>query len=142
MTSTLSRSAPHDSPPDPAADHRVAPTVDPTVDRAVDTVAAALADGTRRGLLRLVRADECSAGALAAAFPHISRPAVSQHLRVLHTAGLVDVRPVGNRRMYRARVEALAPMSGFIDEMWGDRLQRLKRAAEALRRDAADGGST
>lgn len=98
----------------------------------LDLVATALADSTRRGLLRLVRTDECSAGTLATAFPHISRPAVSQHLRVLHDAGLVDVRPVGNRRMYRARAEALAPVSQFIDEMWGDRLQRLKRVAEEL----------
>jgi len=102
----------------------------------LDTIAAALSDGTRRGLLRLVRSEECSAGALAAAFPHISRPAVSQHLRVLHDAGLVDVRPAGNRRMYLARTEALAPVSQFIDEMWVDRLQRLKRAAEQI-----DGGA-
>ena len=99
-------------------------------DAALDAVAAALADGTRRDLLRLVRHGEQSAGNLAAAFPHISRPAVSQHLRVLHDAGLVEVRPSGRHRLYRARTDALAPVSRFIDEMWGDRLQRLKRAAE------------
>ena len=109
-----------------------APPADRPDDRALDSLAAALADPTRRGLLRLVRHDECSAGALAAAFPDISRPAVSQHLRVLHDAGLVEVRPDGNHRMYRARVEALAPVSRFIDEMWDDRLRRLKRAAEQL----------
>lgn len=97
----------------------------------VGVVVAALADGTRRRLLRLVRSDELSAGSLAAEFPTISRPAVSQHLRVLHDAGLVDVRAVGNRRLYRARAEALAPVSQFIDDMWGDRLQRLKTVAEA-----------
>lgn len=96
----------------------------------LDAVAAALADGTRRDLLRLVRHGERSAGSLAAAFPHISRPAVSQHLRVLHDAGLVEVRPSGRHRMYRARTAALTPVSRFIDEMWGDRLQRLKQAAE------------
>ncbi len=101
-------------------------------DRVLDSITAALSDMTRRGLLRLVRHDEHSAGSLAAAFPHISRPAVSQHLRVLHDAGLVDVRPDGNRRMYRARTEALAPVSRFIDEMWDDRLRRLKRAAEHI----------
>ena len=101
-------------------------------DDALDAVAAALSDPTRRGLLRLVRHDEASAGALAAEFPHISRPAVSQHLRVLCDAGLVVVRPDGNRRMYRARTEALAPVSRFIDEMWDDRLRRLKRAAERI----------
>jgi len=99
-------------------------------DPALDTVTAALSDATRRGLLCLVRYDERSAGSLASAFPHISRPAVSQHLKVLHDAGLVEVRPDGNRRMYLARTEALAPVSRFIDEMWDDRLRRLKRAAE------------
>jgi len=105
---------------------------EPADDRVLDAIAAALSDTTRRGLLRLVRRDECSAGALAAEFPRISRPAVSQHLRVLHEAGLVDVRADGNRRMYRARTEALAPVSRFVDEMWDDRLHRLKRAAERI----------
>jgi DNA-binding transcriptional ArsR family regulator len=101
----------------------------------IDSVAHALADGTRRRLLRLVRDDERSAGELAAAFPHISRPAVSQHLRVLHEAGLVSIRPDGNRRFYRSRREGLDQMWHFIDEMWTDRLARLKVAAE----QAADG---
>jgi DNA-binding transcriptional ArsR family regulator len=101
-------------------------------DDELDEIVGALADRTRRGLLRLVRSDERSAGSLAAAFPTISRPAVSQHLRVLHEAGLVTVRPDGPRRLYRASAEALAPVSTFIDDMWGDRLQRLKRAAEAV----------
>lgn len=99
-------------------------------DADLDVVATALADRTRRDILRLVRGEERSAGNLAESFPHISRPAVSQHLRVLHEAGLVEVRPNGRHRMYRARTEALAPVSRFVDEMWGDRLQRLKRAAE------------
>lgn len=103
---------------------------DPRTD-ALDAVVGALADRSRRRLLQLVRTDERSAGALAASFPEISRPAVSQHLRVLHDAGLVTVRTDGRRRMYRASAEALTPVSQFIDEMWGDRLQRLKRAAEA-----------
>ena len=96
----------------------------------MDAVARALADGTRRGLLRLVRNQERAAGDLAEQFPHISRPAVSQHLRVLHGAGLVTIRPEGNRRMYRARVEGLAEVWQFIDEMWVDALTRLKQAAE------------
>jgi len=100
----------------------------------LDSVAHALADGTRRGLLRLVRDDERAAGDLAAAFPQISRPAVSQHLRVLHDAGLVTIRPDGNRRLYRAREEGLAEVWQFIDEMWTDRLARLKRAAERVER--------
>lgn len=101
----------------------------------IDAVAHALADGTRRRLLRLVRDAERPAGELAAAFPAMSRPAVSQHLRVLHDAGLVSVRPQGNQRLYRARIEGLAEVWRFIDEMWSDRLARLKQAAERAARD-------
>lgn len=96
----------------------------------IDAVITALADETRRSALRLVRDTELSAGELAAAFPAISRPAVSQHLRVLLDAGLVTVRREGNRRLYRARTEALAPVSAFVDEMWSNRLQDLRRVAE------------
>jgi DNA-binding transcriptional ArsR family regulator len=102
----------------------------------VDRAAHALADGTRRGLLRLVRDEERSAGQLAAAFPQMSRPAVSQHLRVLSDAGLVTIRPDGNRRLYRARADGLTEVWKFIDEMWTDRLARLKHAAEAAERAA------
>ena len=96
----------------------------------LDTTARALADPTRRRILRLVRDDEYSAGELAAEFPHLSRPAVSQHLRVLHDAELVTIRRQGNHRIYRCRPEGLSDMRTFIDEMWTDRLARLKRAAE------------
>src|SRR3954471_2538992 len=96
----------------------------------IDAVAHALADSTRRNLLRLVRDDERAAGELAAEFPHLSRPAVSQHLRVLHDAGLVSIRPDGNRRLYRARTEALSDVWEFIDDMWSDRLAKLEVAAE------------
>ena len=106
----------------------------------IDAAARALADGTRRGLLRLVRAEEMAAGDLAERFPHMSRPAVSQHLRVLHQAGLVSIRADGNRRLYRARAEGFSEVWRFIDEMWADSLARLKHAAEAeeRRRAAAD----
>ncbi|MGH9180605.1 MAG: ArsR/SmtB family transcription factor, partial [Acidimicrobiales bacterium] len=57
-------------------------------------------------------------------------PAVSQHLRVLAGAGLVDVRPDGNRRLYRWRREGLRDAAAFVEEMWVDRLARLKAAAE------------
>jgi DNA-binding transcriptional ArsR family regulator len=96
----------------------------------IDDVARALSDGTRRSILRLVRDEERSAGDLAGQFRTMSRPAVSQHLRVLHDAGLVTVRSDGSRRMYRARTEGLADMWQYLDEMWTDRLGRLKVAAE------------
>jgi DNA-binding transcriptional ArsR family regulator len=101
-----------------------------TQPQSIDTVAQALTDPTRRAILRLVRDGERSAGDVAAEFPTMTRPAVSQHLGVLHSAGLVDVRPDGNRRMYRARTEGLTEMRQYIDDMWTDRLAQLKLAAE------------
>src|SRR5829696_9890830 len=96
----------------------------------VDESLRAVADPTRRAILRLVRDGELPAGEIATHFPSISRPAVSQHLRVLTDAGLVDVRPDGNRRLYRWRREGLRDAAAFLDEMWSDRLARLKVAAE------------
>ena len=100
----------------------------------LDRVAHALADGTRRRILQLVRDDERSAGDLAAAFPHITRPAVSQHLRVLDEVGLVSIRRDGNRRLYLANAEGLTDVWKFIDGMWTDRLTKLKHAAERAER--------
>jgi DNA-binding transcriptional ArsR family regulator len=96
----------------------------------IDLALRAVADPTRRTILRLVRDDERAAGELADYFPTISRPAVSQHLRVLSDAGLVVTRKDGNRRMYRARPEGLAEAWAFLDDMWADRLGKLKAAAE------------
>jgi DNA-binding transcriptional ArsR family regulator len=89
-----------------------------------DLVASAVAHPARRQLLHLVRDNEQAAGDLATRFPDMSRPAVSQHLRLLEHAGLVSVRRDRNRRLYRARPEGLTAMRAFIDEMWTDRLAR------------------
>src|SRR3954452_4218278 len=96
----------------------------------MDEALRAVADPTRRAILRLVRDDELAAGAIAEQFPAISRPAVSPHLRVLADAGLVEVRPDGNRRLYRLRRDGLRDAAAFVEEMWSDRLARLKHAAE------------
>jgi DNA-binding transcriptional ArsR family regulator len=96
----------------------------------MDQALRAVADPTRRAILRLVRDGELPAGEIAAHFPSMSRPAVSQHLRVLTDAGLVEVRPDGNRRLYRWRREGLREAATFVEEMWSDRLARLKAAAE------------
>ncbi len=84
----------------------------------------------------LVRDDERSAGDLASEFGHLSRPAVSQHLQVLQSADLVTVRRAGNHQLYRVHAEGLTEMRAFIDEMWTDRLARLKDVAEAAERSA------
>jgi DNA-binding transcriptional ArsR family regulator len=96
----------------------------------MDAALKALADPTRRAILRLVRDGELPAGEIANHFPSMTRPAVSQHLRVLTDSMLVDVRAEGNRRMYRWRRDGLGDVAAFLDEMWSDRLARLKVAAE------------
>jgi DNA-binding transcriptional ArsR family regulator len=96
----------------------------------IDESLRAVADPTRRAILRLVRDRELPAGEIATHFRSMSRPAVSQHLRVLTDAGLVAVRPSGNRRLYRWRREGLRDAAAFVEEMWADGLARLKHAAE------------
>ena len=89
----------------------------------------AIAAQHRRRILRLVRDEELSAGEIASHFD-VTRPAVSQHLSVLKEAGLVNERRNGTRRLYRARPEGLAELKAFLDELWGERLEALKREAE------------
>jgi DNA-binding transcriptional ArsR family regulator len=96
----------------------------------VDEALRAVADPTRRAILRLVRDGERPAGEIAEHFPSMTRPAVSQHLRVLTEAGLLEVRPEGNKRLYRLRPEGLRDATEFLEEMWADNLARLKLAAE------------
>jgi DNA-binding transcriptional ArsR family regulator len=105
----------------------------------VDQALQAVADRTRRAILLLVRDGEIAAGAIAEQFPAISRPAVSQHLRLLLEAGLLDARRDGNRRLYRVRPEGFAEAAAFLNEMWADRLGRLKRVAEYAARTERGG---
>lgn len=95
----------------------------------MDLALKALADPTRRAILRLVGESELTAGQIASHFP-TSRPAISQHLRVLHDAALVTVRQDGTRRWYRAQPESLAEARAYLDEMWAVHLAELKAAAE------------
>lgn len=94
----------------------------------------AIAEPRRRAILRLVRDAERSAGEIASHFD-VTRPAISQHLTVLREAGLVSERRNGTRRLYRARPEGLAGVRAFLDELWGDRLEALKREAEREERE-------
>jgi DNA-binding transcriptional ArsR family regulator len=94
----------------------------------------AVVEPRRRQILRLVRFDELAAGAIAEHFPEISRPAVSQHLRVLRDAGLLDERREGTRRLYRARPEGFATLRAFLEEFWDDRLDALRVEAEREQR--------
>jgi DNA-binding transcriptional ArsR family regulator len=96
----------------------------------VQAVLEALVEPRRRQILRLVRDEELTAGAIAGRFPDVARPTVSQHLRVLRGAGLVVERREGTRRFYRARPEALAELHAFVGEFWDARLAALKQALE------------
>ena|SRR5213082_1601407 len=84
----------------------------------------ALADPRRRQMLELVWERERSPSDLAASC-RLSRPAASQHLKLLREAGLVSVRLEGNRRFYRVRAGRLAELRAMLDEFWGSRLAGL-----------------
>lgn len=96
---------------------------------ALDAVAHALVEPTRREILRLVRDDERTVGDIASNFA-VTRPAISQHLRVLHDADLVDVRADGNRRYYRARPEGLTELRHWVESFWRESLAQLKIEVE------------
>jgi DNA-binding transcriptional ArsR family regulator len=95
----------------------------------MDDVIRALSAPTRREILRLVRDGEMTAGAIAARFT-MTRPAVSEHLRVLRESGLLSERRDGARRLYRARPEQLGEVRAYLDQFWQDGLERLRAAAE------------
>lgn len=98
----------------------------------------AVSEPRRREILRLVRDGEMPAGAIAAHFADVSRPAVSQHLRVLRDAGLLAERRDGTRRLYRARPEGLRELRAFLEEFWDDRLDALRAEAEREQRRSDD----
>ncbi len=90
----------------------------------------ALGDPTRRQIFESLRGGPRSVGELADGLP-VSRPAVSQHLRVLKEAGLVSDRKEGTRRLYRVDPRGLAGLRDYFDGFWGEALARF--AAEARR---------
>lgn len=94
-----------------------------------DAVLRALADPSRRQILRLVQHGELPAGQIAAHFD-LTQQAVSQHLTVLKRAGLLTERRDGTRRLYALRSEALEPLRTLLGEFWPDALARLKEAVE------------
>jgi len=90
----------------------------------------ALGDATRRAILaRLVNEGPLPVGELARAFP-MSRPAISQHLRVLKRANLVTDRAEGARRLYAVNPEAIASLRTYFDRFWLDALAAFKRRVE------------
>ena len=88
---------------------------------AYDKALHALADPTRRAVFEHLRKRPSSVGEIAERVP-VSRPAVSQHLRVLKQAGLVAEKREGTRRIYAVEVRGLAELRRYIDRMWNDAL--------------------
>lgn len=89
----------------------------------------ALGDPTRRQVFELLRGGPQSVGELAAQVP-VSRPAVSQHLRVLEDAGLVTHQRNGTRNLYELDGEGVAELRVWVDDFWSDALARFKATVE------------
>jgi DNA-binding transcriptional ArsR family regulator len=90
----------------------------------------ALGDGTRRAILaRLLKEGPLPVGELAREFP-MSRPAISQHLRILKRANLVTDHPEGARRLYAVNPEALASLRTYFERFWTEALATFKRRVE------------
>jgi DNA-binding transcriptional ArsR family regulator len=103
---------------------------------AYGTALAVLADPTRRQVFERLRAGPRSVSVLAAGLP-VSRPAVSQHLKTLKDAGLVEERSEGVRRIYSLRLEGLRELRDWLDGFWDDALVAFKAEAEKRGRDEA-----
>jgi DNA-binding transcriptional ArsR family regulator len=90
---------------------------------------SALGDPTRRAIFERVAKQPSSVGSLAKGLP-VSRPAVSQHLRVLKEAGLVTENPEGTRRIYRLDPRGIAAMREWLDAHWTIALDAFKEFAD------------
>ena len=88
-----------------------------------------LADGTRRRVFEKLSAGPQSVGTLAKGLP-VSRPAVSQHLKVLKEAGLVNDRPEGTRRVYYIDPDGLAELRKWLDRFWDRALESFQAAVK------------
>jgi DNA-binding transcriptional ArsR family regulator len=94
----------------------------------------ALGDQTRRAIVERLQEGPRAVGELASGLP-VSRPAVSQHLRVLKEAGLVTERQEGTRRLYRLDPAGLAEVRSYFDRFWEIALADFKAAAERKEND-------
>jgi DNA-binding transcriptional ArsR family regulator len=96
-----------------------------------------LADGTRREVLDLVRRKPSSVQEIADQLP-ISRPAVSQHLKILKDAGVVTSRAVGTRRVYTVTTDGFEVLRQWLDAMWRDALSSFAAFADNQPNHAGD----
>ena len=96
---------------------------------AYERALSALADPTRRAVLERLRAGPRSVKTIAQGMP-VSRPAVSQHLKVLKEAGLVADRPEGNRRVYYIDPDGIGALRGWLDQFWDAALAAFQAEVE------------
>ena len=89
----------------------------------------ALGDPTRRAIFERLAERPRAVGELAGELP-VSRPAVSQHLKVLKTAGLVVDRPLGTRRIYQLDPDGVAALRAYLDQFWTKSLAAYKESVE------------
>jgi len=89
-----------------------------------------LGDPTRRAIFELLARSPCSVGELARQLP-VSRPAVSQHLRLLKDGGLVVSRAEGTRRVYQLNPAGVSALRAYLDRVWDVALTSFQKAAEA-----------
>jgi DNA-binding transcriptional ArsR family regulator len=94
----------------------------------------ALGDPTRRAVLARLTNGEMAVGDLARHFP-ISRPAISQHLRVLKQANLVTDRAAGTRRLYQLNPQGFESLREYFDQFWGQALQAFRRKIEEVTKE-------
>jgi DNA-binding transcriptional ArsR family regulator len=94
-----------------------------------DAFFSALGDPTRRAIFERLARGPLAVGELASEFP-VSRPAVSQHLKVLKEAGLVIDQRDGSRRVYRVHPQGVEAMRAYFDSFWSDALTAFRQAAE------------
>ena len=92
-------------------------------------ILSALADPTRRAVFERLGHGPASVGEIAAALP-VSRPAVSQHLKTLRQAGLVEERPHGTRHVYYIDPDGLGELRRWLDQFWTDALLAFKNEVE------------
>lgn len=95
----------------------------------VDRALNALGDPTRRNVFKRLRNGSCAVGELAEGMD-VTRPAVSQHLKVLKLAGLVVVRAEGTKRLYEIDSTGIEALRSWLDGFWDNTLSAFKRAAE------------
>jgi DNA-binding transcriptional ArsR family regulator len=101
---------------------------------AYETALAALADPTRRQVFERLKSGPQAVGAIARGMP-VSRPAVSQHLRVLKEAGLVTDRPEGTRRVYHIDPQGLGALRAWLDQFWDQALAAFQAEVEVGAQD-------